>query len=269
MKILFCGDVVGRAGRDAVMGNLPYLKSKLALDFIIVNGENSAHGFGITSKICEAFFNLGVDVITTGNHTWDQKEIITYIDKQPRLLRPLNYPEGVAGKGFGIYENHKGQKVLVAQVMGRMFLNSLLDCPFRTMADLLKEYPLGKKGLEAVIIDFHAEINSEKMAFGHFFDGSASLVVGTHTHVPTADCQILPKGTAYMTDVGMCGDYNSVIGMHKEEPISRFLKGINHMRLVPAEGDATFCAVLVETDPQTGLAVKVQPIRIGGRLEPT
>lgn len=265
MKILFCGDVVGRTGRDAIMGNLPYLKKKLDLDFIIVNGENSAHGFGITPKICEEFFDIGVDVVVLGNHTWDQKEIIPYIDKQNRLLRPLNYPEGTAGKGFGIYENRKGQKILVAQVMGRLFLEAI-DCPFRAIEKVFKENPLGKNGVIASIVDIHAECTSEKMAFGHFCDGFVSAVVGSHTHIPTADLQILPKGTAYITDVGMCGDYNSVIGMQKEEPLSRFLKGFKSSKLVPADGDATFCGVFVETNDKTGFAVNVKPIYIGGRL---
>ena len=268
MKILFCGDVVGRSGRDAIMGNLPYLKNKLELDFIIINAENSAHGFGTNAKICEEFYNIGVDVITMGNHTWDQKDIIPYIEKQPKLLRPLNYPEGVAGKGFGIYENNQGKKVLVAQVMGRLFLEPI-DCPFKAAANLFKEYPLGKNGIAASIIDIHAEATSEKVAFGHFCDGFASLVVGTHTHIPTADLQILPKGTAYMTDVGMCGDYDSVIGMQKEEPINRFLKGMKAGKLLPAEKDGTFCGVFIETDDKTGLATRTKAIRLGGRLSPT
>ncbi|MGD9638965.1 MAG: TIGR00282 family metallophosphoesterase [Alphaproteobacteria bacterium] len=268
MKILFCGDVVGRSGRDVIMGNMPYLKKKLSLDFVVVNGENAAHGFGITAKFCEEFFKIGVDVITLGNHTWDQKEIISYINTQPKLIRPLNYPEGLEGKGYGVFETSSGKKVLVVQVMGRLFLDPI-DCPFKTIEKIFEKYPLGRNGISAVIVDFHAEATSEKVAFGHFCDGRASLVVGTHTHIPTADLHILSKGTAYMTDVGMCGDYDSVIGMQKEEPINRFVKGVKLGKLVPATEEGTFCGVYVETDDKTGLATRVKPIRIGGKLQPT
>ena len=267
MRILFCGDIVGRSGREIVLQEIPKLKIQLNLDIIIVNGENAAHGFGISRSICKELYSVGVDVITTGNHAWDQREIISYIDQDKRLLRPLNAPEGTPGKGYVIIETAKGKNVLVVNPMARLFMDPLND-PFAAVDDLLKRHPLGG-AISATIIDFHGEATSEKMAMGHYCDGRASLVVGTHTHVPTADAQILPKGTAYQTDAGMCGDYNSVVGMDKEVPVARFIRKMPGERMTPAQGPGTLCGVYVETDDTTGLAKNIQPVRIGGRLIPS
>lgn len=267
MRLLFCGDVLGRTGRDVVVEQVPLLRDALSLDFVVVNGENAAHGFGITPKICEEFFAAGVDVITLGNHSWDQREIMPYLDAEPRVLRPRNYPPGTPGKGAGVFTATRGRKVLVTQVMGRLFMDPL-DCPFAAVEQELSRAALG--GLvQAAIIDVHAEATSEKMSLGHYADGRASLVVGSHSHIPTADAQILPRGTAYQTDAGMCGDYDSVIGMKKEAAMARFVRKVPGDRLSPAEGAATFCAVFVETDDRTGLASRVEPVRIGGRLAQT
>ncbi len=267
MRLLFCGDVLGRAGRDAVHKYIPVLREKLALDFVVINGENAAHGFGITAKLCEDFFSMGVDVITLGNHTWDQKEILSYIDSEPRLIRPRNYPAGTPGRGAGVYATTRGRKVLVVQVMGRLFMDPL-DDPFPSVEAELARHPLGG-AVHATIIDVHGEASSEKMAMGHFADGRASLVVGSHSHIPTADAQIFTGGTAYQTDAGMCGDYDSVIGMKKGPAITKFTRKIPGERLSPAEGVGTLCAVFVETDDATGLARRIAPVRQGGRLAET
>lgn len=264
MKVLFCGDVVGRTGREALLANLPGIRKKLALDFVIVNGENAAGGFGITEKICQQFYEAGADVITTGNHAWDQDEIVAYIETDKRLLRPHNFPARTPGRGAGVFEAPGGRKVLVVHVMTRLFMDPL-DDPFARVEDVLENHRLGAT-LDAIVLDVHGEATSEKMAMGHAFDGRVSLVVGTHSHVPTADAQILPGGTAYLTDVGMCGDYDSVIGMQKEEAVARFITKMRKGRLQPAKGEATMCAVFAETDDKTGLAVRVAPLRIGGRL---
>lgn len=264
MRILYCGDVVGRSGREALLDHLPQLKSALKLDFIIANGENAAHGFGITKSICQEFFAAGVDVITTGNHIWDQKEIIGYIGQEKRLLRPINYPIASPGMGYVIAQDKQQRKILVINAMARLFMDPL-DDPFAAVDQMLKTYPLGTS-VAAIILDFHGEASSEKMAMGHFCDGRASLVVGSHSHVPTADAQILPQGTAYQTDAGMCGDYNSVIGMNKEAPIHRFTRKMPSERLTPASGLGTFCGLFLETDPVSGRAVRVEPVRVGPRL---
>lgn len=264
MKALYIGDVVGKSGRKAVLDHLPRLRDEMGLDFVAVNGENAAHGFGITGAICEQFFDAGADVVTTGNHAWDQREIVDYIEREPRLLRPLNYPEGTPGQGMGEYATAGGKRVVVIQAMGRLFMDPL-DDPFAAVSRALLNKTLGET-VDFVLIDIHAEATSEKMAMGHHFDGRASLVAGTHSHIPTADAQILPGGTAYQTDVGMCGDYNSVIGMTHGPAIERFITKMPKQRLEPASGEATFCAVFVETDDATGLAQTVMPIRIGGRL---
>lgn len=264
MKVLYIGDVVGKSGRKAVAEHLPRLQDQLALDFTVVNGENSAHGFGITGGICDQFFDMGVDVITTGNHAWDQSDIIDYIKTEPRLLRPVNYPEGTPGQGVGIYEAKNGQKVCVIQAMGRLFMDPL-DDPFQGIQRSLLNKTLGEK-VAFTLIDIHAEATSEKMAVGQHFDGQASMVVGTHSHIPTADAQILPKGTGYQTDAGMTGDYDSVIGMTKGPAIGRFLSKMRGERLSPAMGEGTLCAVYVETDDATGLAKTISPVRVGGRL---
>jgi metallophosphoesterase (TIGR00282 family) len=264
MRILFCGDVVGRSGREAIVSRVPELRKTLALDFVLVNGENAAHGFGITAKICEQFYGAGVDAITTGNHAWDQREIISYIDGDPRLLRPHNLPKGAPGRGAATFTSRGGGKVLVLHVQTRLFMDAI-DDPFACADEALKRHRLGS-AVDAVVIDVHGEATSEKMAVGHFTDGRASLVAGTHSHVPTADVQILPGGTAYQTDIGMCGDYDSVIGMKKDTAIARFVHKMPTERLSPAEGEATLCAIFVETDDATGLARSVTPIRLGGRL---
>lgn len=267
MKILFCGDIVGRSGRDILLAKLPYLKQELSLDVIIVNGENAAHGFGITKTICQEFFKAGIHVITTGNHVWDQKEVLSYIDQEPRLLRPLNYPTTAPGRGYILHTDNQGRKILVINAMGRLFMDPL-DDPFPAIDSLLKAHPLGGT-VQAIMVDFHGEASSEKMAMGHFCDGRASLVIGTHSHIPTADTQILPKGTAYQTDAGMCGDYNSVIGMDKQVPLHKFTRKTPTDRMTPALGPGTLCALYVETDDKTGLAQRAEPIRLGGRLKET
>lgn len=266
MRLLYCGDIVGRAGRDAVVAALPEMRRRLAVDFVVVNGENAAHGFGITGKICQELYAAGADVVTTGNHAWDQREIIGYIDGDPRLLRPLNYPRGTPGRGAAVFDAPRGRKVLVMQVMGRLFMDPL-DDPFAAVEGQFAKYRLGA-GIDAVIVDVHCEASSEKMALGHYCDGRASLVVGSHSHVPTADAHLLPNGTAYQTDAGMCGDYDSVIGMKKDAAISRFVRKMPGEKLTPADGEGTVCAVLVETDDATGLARRISPVRLGGCLAP-
>jgi hypothetical protein len=266
VKVLYCGDVVGKSGRKVVTSLIPELRRRLDLDFVVVNGENAAHGFGITADICAEFFAAGVDVITTGNHVWDQREIIPYIGGETRLLRPLNYPEGTPGIGAQVYANGSGLRLMVLQVMGRLFMDPL-DDPFVAAERALQNQRLGSS-VDCIVADVHAEATSEKMAIGHVLDGRVSLVVGTHSHVPTADARILTGGTAYMTDVGMCGDYDSVIGMQKETAIARFVAKMPTGRLEPATGAATLCAVYVETDPSSGKAVQVGPLRVGGSLVP-
>ncbi|WP_299377469.1 TIGR00282 family metallophosphoesterase [uncultured Kiloniella sp.] len=268
MRLLFCGDVVGRSGRDAIVAHLPGLRRDLKLDFVIVNGENAASGFGITEKICKQFFDHGADVVSGGNHSWDQRDCMVYINKENRLLRPLNYPEGAPGRGAALYEAPGGRKIMVMNAMGRVFMDPL-DDPFAAISKILDRYKMGQQGLSAVVVDFHGEATSEKMAMGHFLDGKVSLVVGTHTHVPTADHTVLPNGTAYQSDVGMTGDYDSVIGMKKEVPVARFTKKLPTERMSPAVGEATLCALYVETDDATGLATRVEPVRVGGRLSQT
>ncbi len=266
MRLLFLGDVVGRSGRDAVVTALPGLRTDLDLDFVVVNGENAAGGFGITEKITTELLDAGADVVSGGNHSWDQREALVFIEREQRLLRPANFPSGTPGRGAGLFEARGGRRVLVVNVMGRVFMDPL-DDPFAAVEAQLDACPMGEAA-DAVIIDVHAEATSEKMAMGHFADGRASLVVGTHSHVPTADAQILPGGTAYQTDAGMCGDYDSVIGMQKDEPLNRFTRKISSGRFQPAEGEATVCGVFVETDDATGQAVRVEPVRLGGRLKP-
>jgi metallophosphoesterase (TIGR00282 family) len=259
------GDVVGRSGRDALARELPLLKERYAPDLVVVNGENAAHGFGITEEMFLGFLAAGADVVTLGNHSFDQREALIFIERYSNLLRPVNWPAGCPGRGTALVETASGKRVLVMQAMGRVMIEPMLDDPFPAVDRELEACPLGR-GCDAVLIDFHAEATSEKMAFGHFCDGRASLVVGTHTHVPTADHQILPGGTAYLSDAGMCGDYDSVIGMEKSEPLQRFLRKLPVERMRPAEGEASVCGVAVETDDRTGLAVMVAPIRAGGRL---
>ncbi len=258
------GDVVGRSGRDAVEAALPGLRAAWRADLVVVNAENASHGFGLAPEMADKLFAAGADAITLGNHAWDRKEIVPYIAQQPRLVRPLNFPPGTPGAGSVVVELADGRRALVLNAMGRLFMDAL-DCPFRGTAELLSRYKLGAS-VTAIVADFHAEATSEKMAYGHSFDGNVSLVAGTHTHVPTADYQVLPGGTAYVTDAGMCGDYDSVIGMAKEGSTTRFWRKTSGERLAPAEGEATLCGVFVETDDRTGLAVRVAPVRQGGRL---
>ena len=267
MRLLFCGDLVGRSGRDVVVERLPALRRDLGLDLVVANGENAAGGFGITQEICDDLYAAGVDCITTGNHVWDQKETVSFIGGDPRLLRPINFPAGTPGKGSGVYQTSRGKKVLVANAMGRLFMDAL-DDPFSAVDQLLKAHRLAGN-VDAILIDFHGEATSEKMAMGHFLDGKVSLVVGTHTHVPTADHVILPGGTAYQTDAGMCGDYDSVIGMEKAAPIARFTRKLPTERLSAAMGPGTLCGIFVETDDTTGLAKRVEPVRLGGKLSQT
>jgi len=265
MRLLFCGDIVGRSGRDVIVERLPELRRQLAVEFVIANGENAAAGFGITRKICDDLFAAGVDCITGGNHSWDQKEAVGFIDAEPRLLRPNNYPPGTPGRGAASYQTSRGRKIAVINLMGRLFMDPL-DDPFQQIETLLGQHRLGGT-CDALVLDFHAEATSEKMAMSHVVDGRASLCIGTHTHVPTSDHMILPKGTAYQSDAGMCGDYDSVIGMDKSTPISRFTRKLPTERLAPAMGPGTLCAVFVETDEKTGLATRVEPVRLGGRLQ--
>ena len=266
MKLLFCGDIVGRSGRDALVEQVPALRRELGLDFVVANGENAAGGFGITAKICEELFAAGVDAISGGNHSWDQREALEYIEKEPRLLRPHNFPPGTPGRGSAVFDAGRGRKVLVLNVMGRLFMDPLGD-PFACIDAELAKHRLGGT-VQAAILDVHAEATSEKMALGHHADGRVSLVVGTHTHVPTADTMILPGGTAYQSDAGMCGDYDSVIGMEKTVPIQKFTRKLPTERMSPALGEGTFCGVYVETDDKTGLATAVSPVRLGGKLQP-
>jgi metallophosphoesterase (TIGR00282 family) len=266
MRLLFCGDVVGRPGRDAIQAHLPALRRDLELDFVVVNGENAAGGFGITEKIVEDLLEAGADVVSGGNHSWDQREALGFINRAPKLLRPHNYPTGTPGRGAAVFETARGRKVLVLNVMGRLFMDPL-DDPFACVDKVLERYRLGGS-VHAAILDFHAEATSEKMAMGHYVDGRVSLCVGTHTHVPTADAMLLAGGTAYQTDAGMCGDYDSVIGMDKQVPLERFTRKLPTERLSAATGEGTVCAVFVETDDSTGLARRVAPVRVGGRLAP-
>jgi metallophosphoesterase (TIGR00282 family) len=267
MRLLFLGDIVGRPGRNAVIERLPGLRDRWQLDCVVINGENSAGGFGITEAICDEILAAGADVVTLGNHSWDQREAMVFIERQPRLIRPANFPPGTPGRGAAVVEAANGARVLVVNVMGRLFMDPL-DDPFAALERELAACPL-RDMADAVIVDVHAEATSEKMAMGHFCDGRASLVVGTHSHVPTADAQVLPGGTAYQTDAGACADYDSVIGNQKEEPLRRFTTKISGGRYTPASGPATVCGVFVETDDRTGLAVRVEPIRVGGRLKET
>lgn len=264
MRILFLGDVVGRGARDAIIAQVKDWRATYKLDAIVVNIENAAHGFGVTAQICDDFYKAGVDCLTTGNHVWDQREIIAYIDRDPKLLRPLNYPEGTPGKGAYVIETPRGEKILVANIMARLFMESL-DDPFQAADKLCKAYRLGKD-VNAILIDFHGEASSEKQAMGYFCDGRASFVVGTHTHVPTSDHRILPNGTGYMTDAGMCGAYQSVIGMDKHLAVTRFIRKVPGDKLFPADGPVTICGVLMDIDGKTGLCTKVEPFRAGGAL---
>ena len=265
MRLLFLGDIVGRTGRTAVTEQLPGLIQRYALDFVIINGENSAGGFGITESILDDLLDAGADCITLGNHAFDQKETLVYIERSERLIRPLNFPKGTPGKGSVLLKAKNGADVLVINAMGRVFMTEL-DCPFRAVDNEITVCKL-KTGADVIFVDFHAEATSEKQSFGYFVDGRVSGVVGTHTHTPTSDHRVLPGGTAYMSDAGMCGDYNSVLGMDAEEPLSRFLTKIPRTRYEPAMGPATLSGFAVEIDDATGLATRCAPLRLGPHLE--
>jgi metallophosphoesterase (TIGR00282 family) len=269
MRLAFFGDVVGRAGRAAVAEHLPRIKAELQLGFAIVNGENAAGGFGITSATANELFDAGADCITLGNHSWDQSEALVYIERETRLLRPYNYPKTlqIPGRGSQLFTTPKGQRVFVVQIHGSAFMESL-DDPIQGVQAALEECPL-RQVADAVVVEIHAEATAEKYIMGHFCDGRATAVIGAHTHVPTADAQILPGGTAYLTDAGMCGDYDSVIGMKKGPLVQRAATRLPTERKSPAEGPATMCGVFIESDDHTGLAVRVEPIRVGGRLKQT
>ena len=267
MKFLILGDVMGISGRKALKSKLPNIITNNNIDFVIVNGENSADdGKGITKEIAEEFFKIGVNVITSGNHIWDKQETADYINKEHRLLRPANLVEGSPGRGYAVYfSRDKKHKIGVVNLMGNVFMRKTEDV-FKEAKNICKKLVL-KKNIDFLVVDFHGEITSEKMATGHFFDGMATCVVGTHTHVPTADTRILEKGTAYQTDIGMCGDYNSVIGMNKENSIKRFLKEKDAIKHFPAEGEATLSGIIIETNSDTGLAKKVTRLIVGGSLD--
>ena len=267
MRILFLGDIVGVSGRSMVLNNLFSKIRDKKIDFVVVNGENAADsGVGITAEICKDFFNCGVDVVTTGNHVWDQKETMSYIEKENRLLRPKNLFEPSPGKGFGIFTTKKQQKVGVLNLMGNVFMKKCEDV-FEICEKFLKQNKL-KEDYDLLVVDFHGEITSEKNAIGHFFDGKATLVVGTHTHIPTNDARILKSGTGYQTDAGMCGDYDSVIGMNTENSLNRFLKK-NSTKHFPALGEATLCGVIVDCNIETGLANNIESYISGGQLSKT
>ena len=267
MRILFVGDVVGRSGRRALLDRLPALITQWRLDFVIVNGENAAGGFGITEAIYGEFVDAGADAVTLGNHAWDQREALVFIERAPRLVRPINYPAGTPGRGVALLTAKNGARALVINALGRIFMEPL-DDPFAAVDRELTACAL-RTGADVIVIDFHAEATSEKQAMGYFADGRASVVVGTHTHAPTADHRILPSGTAFVSDVGMTGDYNSVIGMVKDEPLQRFVRRIPSAKFEPAMGAASLSALAVETDDATGLARRVAGVRLGGQLENT
>ena len=266
MRLMFLGDVVGRAGRKAVLDALPGLRTRFKLDFVIVNAENSAGGFGITETIMEELVEAGADAVTLGNHAFDQKDCLVFIERQPRLVRPLNFPKGTPGRGSGMYQARNGADVLVINALGRVFMHEL-DCPFRAIDNEVTACKLGRDA-NAIFVDFHAEATSEKQSLGHFLDGRVSAVVGTHTHSPTADHRVLPGGTAYMSDAGMCGDYQSVLGMALGEPVNRFITRIPRERFEPANGPGTVSGLAIEIDDTTGKATRVAPLRLGGVLTP-
>ena len=268
MNILLLGDIVGPSGRNAISENLPKIIKKKNIDFVVVNGENAADpGVGITKENADDFFNLGVDVITTGNHVWDQKETMNFIDSEKKLLRPINLPKGSPGNGSGIFHSKNKKKVAVVNLMGNIFMKKCDDV-FQAAKNFINTVQL-KKDADFIIVDMHGEITSEKMAMGYLFDGKVTMVVGTHTHVPTSDYRVLEKGTAYQTDLGMCGDYNSVIGMNRENSLKKFFKDPSSVRHHPALGEASISGLMVVASNETGLAEEVEPIIFGGSLKNT
>jgi len=266
MRLLFLGDIVGRTGRNAILEALPGIREHYKLDFVIINGENAAGGFGITESILNDLIDAGADCVTLGNHAFDQKDTLVFIERHDRLIRPLNFPKGTPGRGAVMLKAKNGSDVLVINAMGRVFMTEL-DCPFRAVDNEITACKL-KQGADVILVDFHAEATSEKQSFGYFVDGRVTGVIGTHTHTPTSDHRILPNGTAFMSDAGMCGDYNSVLGMDAEEPLSRFLTKIPRTRYEPAMGEATLCGLAIDIDDATGLARRVAPFRRGPHLDP-
>ena len=265
MRILFIGDVIGRSGRAIVNERLPGLIAEWKLDLVVVNGENSAGGFGITETIYNELIDAGADAITLGNHAFDQREALVFIERAPRLIRPLNYPKGTPGRGAAVVDTKNGKRALIINAMGRIFMDPL-DDPFAAVERELVACAL-KTGADAIILDMHCEATSEKQSMGYFVDGRVSLMVGTHTHSPTADHRIMPGRTAFVSDVGMTGDFELVIGMNKDEPLNRFLRKLPGSKFEPATGPATLCAIAVETDETSGLATRVGAVRLGGILE--
>ena len=265
MKLLFLGDVMGRAGRAAVAERLPKLRDAWKLDFVVVNGENASGGMGLTAAHAKGLLDAGANVVTLGDHAFDQKDMLQEVERNERVLRPLNYAKVAPGRGARVFADGRGRRVMVAQVLGNVFMRRAFDDPFSAVDAVLSTHPLGG-AVQAAVLDMHCEATSEKMAMGHFCDGRASLVVGTHTHIPTADAQILPGGTAFQGDAGMCGDYDSVIGMDKAEPMRRFVTGMGRERFTPAMGAVTLSGVYVETDDVTGRATRIEMVRQGGRL---
>ncbi len=266
MRIVYVGDIVGRSGRTVLLAELAGLRRGLGLDAVVVNVENAAGGFGVTPQLVREILDAGADLLTLGNHAWDQRDLVGFIASEPRLIRPLNMQPGTPGKGVAELRTARGKRLVVMQALGRLFMG-LADDPFRALDAELARWILGGNA-HAILVDVHAEATSEKTALGHHLDGRVSLVAGTHTHVPTADAQILPGGTGYITDVGMTGDYDSVIGMDKALSLQRWQTSTPSKKLEPAVGDATLCAVFLETDDTTGLARRVEPIRMRGRLSP-
>lgn len=266
MRILFLGDIVGRSGRDALIQYMPFLKEKLAPDVIIVNGDNAASGHGVTFKLAQEILGYGIDCLTNGNHVWAQKDFYGSIDRDPRCLRPINFPEGTPGKGTYRHTLADGRTIMIVNIMGNAFMDVILEDPFIAAKKMLSSCRLGTSD-NAIFIDFHAEATAEKMALAHYLDGQVSALIGTHTHIPTADMQILPKGTAFQADAGMCGDFNSVIGSETENVLHRHLKKLRGPRFEPAKGEATICGTFIVTDDKTGKALSIDDVRHGGRLQ--
>ena len=264
MRILFLGDVMGKAGREAISGHLPALIERHEFDFVVVNGENASHGRGLTEKHHQGIMEAGADVVTLGDHAFDQRETLSFIEREQTLVRPINFMPGTPGRGASLVTGRNGHQVLVINALGRVFMNPMAD-PFAAVEKAIADCPMGEVA-DAIIVDFHAEATSEIAAMGHFLDGKASLVVGTHTHIPTADQRILDGGTGLMSDAGMCGDFNSIIGIETEEPLNRFITGMNNGRFTPATGEATLCGVVIETDAKSGLCQRIEPLRVGGSL---
>lgn len=266
MRILFLGDVMGRSGRDAVKAHLPALKEKLNVDVTIVNVDNTANGRGVTKDTAQDIYNAGADCLTGGDHIWDQREMISVIEKDNNILRPYNMPSETPGVGLWRKDLNSGHEIVVLHLCGTVFMDKFkFDNPFRAADEALKNLPLGPQ--RSIFVDFHTEATSEKMAMAQYFDGRVSAVIGTHTHVPTADCQIFTKGTAFQCDAGMCGDYDSVIGVRSDVPLKRFLQRVPGERMIPADGEATVCGTFIQTSDNTGLAKNISPIRVGGRLQ--